>query len=76
MNNNPSGNGNHSSCDRANFVSQEMVFVATLDAEKFDDDIWICNSIVSSHFLMWIYMMVVYYFQARICMTYISKTQL
>jgi hypothetical protein len=27
-----------------------MVFAATSDAEKFDDDIWICDSGASSHY--------------------------
>jgi hypothetical protein len=38
-NNNSSGKGNNSNRDRENFESQDMVFAATLDAEKFDDDI-------------------------------------
>ena len=27
-----------------------MVFASTSDAEKFDDDIWICDSGASSHY--------------------------
>jgi hypothetical protein len=50
MNNNSSGNGNNSNRDRDNFESQDMVFAATSDAEKFDDDIWICDSGASSHY--------------------------
>jgi gag-polypeptide of LTR copia-type len=49
-NNNSSGNGNISNCDRQSFESQDMVFAATSDAEKFDDDIWICDSGASSHY--------------------------
>jgi hypothetical protein len=45
---NSSGNGNKSNCYRENFESQDMVFAVTSDAEKFDDDIWICDSSVSS----------------------------
>jgi hypothetical protein len=48
--NNSSGNGNNSNHNRENFESQDMVFAATSDAEKFDDDIWICNSGASSHY--------------------------
>jgi hypothetical protein len=44
--NNSSGNGNKSNCDRENFESQDMVFAVTSDAEKFDNDIWICDSSV------------------------------
>jgi hypothetical protein len=49
-NNNSSGNGHNSNLDRQNFESQDMVFAATLDAEEFDDDIWICDSGTSSHY--------------------------
>jgi hypothetical protein len=49
-NNTSSGKGNNSNCDRENFESQDMVFAATSDAEKFDDDIWICDSSASSHY--------------------------
>jgi hypothetical protein len=49
-NHNSSGNGNHSNRDRENFESQDMVFAAKWDAEKFDDDIWICDSGASSHY--------------------------
>jgi hypothetical protein len=49
-NNNSSGKGNNSNRDRENFESQDMVFAATLDAEKFDDDIWIFDSGASSHY--------------------------
>jgi hypothetical protein len=49
-NNNSSGNGNNSNRNRENFESQDMVFAATSDAEKFDDDIWICDSGASSHY--------------------------
>jgi hypothetical protein len=48
-NNNSSGNGNISNCDRQSFESQDMVFAATLDAEEFADDILICDSSASSH---------------------------
>jgi hypothetical protein len=48
--NNCSGNGNNTNRDRQIFESQDMVFAATLDAEKFDDDIWICDSSVSSNY--------------------------
>jgi hypothetical protein len=41
---NPSGNGNNNNCNRENFDSQDIVFAATSDTEKFDDDIWICDS--------------------------------
>jgi hypothetical protein len=27
-----------------------MVFTATLDSEKFEDDIWICDSGASAHY--------------------------
>jgi gag-polypeptide of LTR copia-type len=49
-NNNSSGNGNNSNRDRENLESQDMVFAATSDTEEFDDDIWICDSSVSSHY--------------------------
>jgi hypothetical protein len=49
-NNNSSNNSNNSNCDRENFESQDMVFAATSDTEKFDDDIWICDSSASSHY--------------------------
>jgi hypothetical protein len=47
-NNNSSGNGNDSNRGREIFESQDMVFAATLDAENFDDDMWIYDSSASS----------------------------
>jgi hypothetical protein len=49
-NNKSSGNGNNSNSDQESNESKEMVFAVTSDAEKFDDDIWICDSGASSHY--------------------------
>jgi hypothetical protein len=47
---NPSGKGYHNNCNQKNLGSQDKVFAATLDAETFDDDIWICDSGASAHY--------------------------
>jgi hypothetical protein len=44
------GNSNSGNRDQENFDSQDMAFKATSDAEKFEDDIWICDSGASSHY--------------------------
>jgi hypothetical protein len=49
INSNP-GNSNSGHRDQESFESQDMVFTATSDAEKFEDDIWICDSGASSHY--------------------------
>ena len=48
--NNPSSNSNNGNPGRENYESQDVVFAATSDAEKFTDDIWICDSGASSHY--------------------------
>jgi hypothetical protein len=44
----PSGNSNYGNRDGEN--TQDMVFTATSDAERFEDDVWICDSSASSHY--------------------------
>jgi hypothetical protein len=46
---NTSGDINFSNRDRENHESHDMVFAATSDAEMFEDDIWICESVASTH---------------------------
>jgi hypothetical protein len=47
---NPSGNRKYGNRDRENNESQDMLFTATSDAERFQDDIWICDISASSHY--------------------------
>jgi hypothetical protein len=49
-NDNPFGNSNYGNRDRENYESQYMVFTAISDAERLEDDIWICDSGASSHY--------------------------
>jgi hypothetical protein len=49
-NNNTSGNSKYGNRDRENYKSQDMMFTVTLEAERFEDNIWICDSSASSHY--------------------------
>jgi hypothetical protein len=45
-----SNSNNNGNCDRENYDSQDMVFAATSNTEKFIDDIWMCDSGACGHY--------------------------
>jgi hypothetical protein len=49
-NNNHPSNNNNGNRDRENYDSQDMVFAATSNTEKFIDDIWMCDSGACGHY--------------------------